>query len=210
MTGAVDNSMDRPGGFVLTDRALVQCGFPTGARILDVGCGSGATVRRLVHDFGLVAHGIDKVPHATWDHNNFACARGEHLPFRNGAMAGVILECSLSVMDDPDLVLRECCRLLERGGHLAISDLYARGEEACLTGCLGRIDRRETISSRLANQGFEMKSFEDFSHPLLTLWGQRIFDKGLTDFCAEMGADKEKLKAMNCGYFLSVARKGGS
>jgi arsenite methyltransferase len=48
----------RPGGFALTKRAIEYCGFGKGARLLDVGCGLGATVEYLVdqHDFDVNGH----------------------------------------------------------------------------------------------------------------------------------------------------------
>lgn len=200
-------AIDRPGGFTLTDKAVASCGFPPGARLLDVGCGSGATVRHLIRDYGLDAHGIDKAPCASWNRANLSCACGEHIPFRDGETDGVLLECSLSVMHDPNQVLKECHRILKPRAYLVLSDLYARGEAADLKGCLGRVDTRETILRQVASHGFEIQCFEDFSEHLLTLWGQKLFEKGAAAFCAELGTDKGKLKAMNCGYFLIVARK---
>ncbi|MCL5290189.1 MAG: SAM-dependent methyltransferase, partial [Firmicutes bacterium] len=34
----------RPGGFTLTDKAVQYCGFKPGTTVLDLGCGTGATV----------------------------------------------------------------------------------------------------------------------------------------------------------------------
>ncbi len=204
MTGEARELVDRPGGFAITDRAMTLCAFPAGARLLDVGCGTGATVRHLTRNHGLEVQGVDKEPVLG---EGLATAHGEDLPFREGEMDGVLLECSLSVMDDPDLVLQECRRVLKPGGRLVISDVYAHGEEAHWQGCLGRIERRETMLARVARHGFEFQCFEDFSEHLHTLWGQRVFEKGTAAFCAELGTDKARLKAVACGYCLVIARR---
>ena len=52
----------RPGGLTLTDRALEQCSFAAGARLLDVGCGAGASVEHLRNRYGFDARGVDISP----------------------------------------------------------------------------------------------------------------------------------------------------
>ena len=49
----------RPGGFTLTDRAISFCSFSPQDRILDVGCGTGATVEHLINNYKLKATGVD-------------------------------------------------------------------------------------------------------------------------------------------------------
>ena len=45
----------RPGGFLLTKRAVSNCGFEKDQKILDVGCGMGATVKFLIDEYDLKA-----------------------------------------------------------------------------------------------------------------------------------------------------------
>jgi arsenite methyltransferase len=49
----------RPGGLALTERAMALCALPAGARVLDVGCGAGATVEYLIARRRLTAAGAD-------------------------------------------------------------------------------------------------------------------------------------------------------
>ena len=203
-----DDPVLRPGGFAITDRALAFCAFPAGARILDIGCGSGATVTHARRTHHLAACGIDSDPACVAGREHLLCARAEHLPFPADVMDGLLLECSLSVMDDPEAVLAECRRVLKPGGRLAISDVYARGEAARLGGCLGRVDRRETLIASVQDRGFGLELFEDHSGHLRALWAQRVFEQGAGALCAELGADRRTLKAVGCGYCLLVARKG--
>lgn len=46
MRGVTGDTL-RPGGMFLTDRAVKICDFKNGDKILDVGCGMGATVEKL-------------------------------------------------------------------------------------------------------------------------------------------------------------------
>lgn len=49
----------RPGGLSITKRAMELCKFEKGAKILDVGCGYGATVEYLQNNYDVEAMGID-------------------------------------------------------------------------------------------------------------------------------------------------------
>jgi arsenite methyltransferase len=200
--------MNRPGGLTLTERGLALCAFPPGARLLDVGCGTGDTVRYLRQARGFDCRGIDKDPGVVQGRDHLACAPGDRLPCERGSQDGVLLECSLSVMDDPDQVLAECHRILAPGGRLLISDVYARGQAAELRGCLGRVETRSVLVARIEARGFMVEHFEDFSSHLRALWGQRVLEKGSAALCAELGADRQRLQVIDCGYALLVTRKG--
>ena len=39
---------------------------------------------------------------------------------------------------------------------------------------------------------------------------QQVFEKGLAALCAELGADRDGLGAVDCGYCLLVARREGA
>jgi SAM-dependent methyltransferase len=197
--------INRPGGFVITDRALSFCSFQMNSKILDLGCGSGATVNHIIQNYNLEAFGLDK--YLNRYNPNIIKATAEKIPFSDASFEGVLMECSFSVVDNQEMVLKECCRVLKTNGYLIISDMYARGEAAHLNGCLGRVDTKEVIINILENNGFTINLFEDFSTHLQAMWGQIIFDKGAKSFYCEMGVNPDAMKRIKCGYYLIVARK---
>ena len=202
-------SPDRPGGFLITDRALEFCQFPPGAALLDIGCGNGASVEHIRSRHGLRITGLDADREKTGLSKGLICASALHIPSADAAFEGVLMECSLSVMDKPDAVLSECRRVLKPRGWLIISDVYSRGRAARFDGRLARLENRETIEKRLSDNGFRVELFQDFSEQLRAIWGQMIFDRGLDLCCADFRTDKATLKAVRTGYSLFVSRKDG-
>lgn len=194
----------RPGGLALTGQLLEGCAFAPGARVLDLGCGGGSTVRHL-RERGLEGWGLDRDRAALAGSGPFLCARAERLPFAPGSLDGVLLECSLSVMEDPGRVLDQCRLVLRPGGSLGLTDLYARGRPAHLGGCLGRVDSREALLGGLEAHGFLPARFEDCSELLRAYWGQRVLDLGASRALA--GADAGALRAARAGYCLILARR---
>ena len=94
-----------------------------GKRILDIGCGVGAFVRRLreisPHVYGVdvdaerVAEGAAEVP-------NLGLAVGEHLPFAEGTFDVVLLHEVLEHVTDDVATLAEARRVLAPGGRVVV------------------------------------------------------------------------------------------
>lgn len=204
-SGYIDRKCERPGGLTITQRAVAYCGFPPGSKIIDVGCGSGLTVEFLREKYGLEATGTDINPESHTSY--FFTAPAEQLPFEPDSTDGIFMECSLSVFADQHAALKECHRLLKNRGRLIISDMFAQGEAARLTGRLGRIDHRETIETIVSSHGFDIELFEDFTYCLRSWWGQMIMDQGIELFCNSNGCSPESLKRIKPGYFLMIASK---
>ncbi|HTG83025.1 MAG TPA: class I SAM-dependent methyltransferase, partial [Geobacteraceae bacterium] len=120
----------RPGGLTLTERGVAFCRFPSGARLLDVGCGAGATVEYLRSRYGFAAAGVDisRLLIAEGLVRDPALplveAEAEALPVEDGVLDGVLCECVLSLVGEPLRALREFRRVLRPGGHLILSDMY--------------------------------------------------------------------------------------
>lgn len=220
----------RPGGFFLTDLGVKRCDFPPGARVLDVGCGSGATVERLVSLYQLQAIGIDPSEGLLGNGKkknpdlNLIRGQGEDLPFPADHMDGVCAECTLSVMEDPDQVLKEIFRVLKQGGWLIINDVYARNpdglkglQELNIDSCIRRALPREQLMNKLVKQGFNIVHWSDHTNLLTQLtvnlimahgsmanfWLKSSPCSGIVDPAQVKGA----LKQAKMGYFQLIAKK---
>jgi SAM-dependent methyltransferase len=223
----------RPGGFDLTDRGVAYCGLAPGARLLDVGCGTGAAVDHLRRHHGLAAMGIDRsealLEEGLRSHDGFPLVRGraEALPVGDGCVQAVLCECVLSLCPDPPCTLREALRVLQPGGYLVLTDVYARGPSAPAhkTGrqnvscCLQGAVNRDTAQTRVMAAGFDLLLWEDHSLLLKQLAAQLVWTYGSLDafWSAVYGPDAPAAAhnggAGGChrpGYFLLVARKPGT
>ncbi len=120
----------RPGGLLLTERALGQCNLEPGSRILDVGCGPGKTVGHLTRR-GFHIVGVDRSHYLLGNPVSEAKSllingRVEELPFTSCQFRAVFCECVLSLVQDCNHALSEILRVLEPEGILVWSDVYRR------------------------------------------------------------------------------------
>ncbi|WP_319521782.1 DVU_1556 family methyltransferase [uncultured Desulfosarcina sp.] len=185
---AVTGETIRPGGLALTRRAAEFCGLGPGDRVLDVGCGTGATADCLYSEFGATVIGMDFSPvllsDARRQHPGLTTIRANamDLPFQAGAFDAVFAECVCSLLPDTVSALDGFHRVLKPGGHLVVADLYWRVWDqtaiqhmASLGGCLaGAVDRR-TLVRRIENAGFDIDLWEDHSEALKQLAAQLVW-----------------------------------
>lgn len=220
----------RPGGFLLTDLGVKSCGFLSGAKVLDLGCGSGATVERLVSQYQLQAVGLDpstlllEMGKSKHPGLNLIQGFGEDLPFADNHLAGVIAECTLSVMEDLNQVLNEIFRVLQPGGMLIINDVYARNPEGLkplqelnLDSCIRRALPKEQLIEKLVGQGFKIVNWCDHSNLLVQLTVDLIMAHGSmaqfwlkTSTCSgsvDPILAQAAVKQARMGYFQLIAKK---
>ncbi|MBW2525427.1 MAG: class I SAM-dependent methyltransferase [Deltaproteobacteria bacterium] len=107
------------------ERELVRGAFlPLGARVLDLGCGEGATLIHLGEPEGAV--GVDrseaKVSFARQRARRcrFVRARAEQLPFEAGAFDHVLVRDVIHHLSAPEALVAEAHRVLEPGGRLDV------------------------------------------------------------------------------------------
>ena len=217
-----------PAGLELTERALSHWDFSPSTKIIDVGCGTGATLARLKRIHELCGIGID--PSAILldqgrrkgSDLTFVLGAGENLPFRDESANGVFAECSLSATADRDRVLDDIRRVLKVGGRLVLSDVYARNGDAldqlsrvpvgcCLRGAVSRAQ----LIKELATRNLRIDLWEGHSERLTEFAVQLIFSCGsMEQFWARNGsesADRQDIQraisATKPGYFLLIAQR---
>jgi arsenite methyltransferase len=227
---AVTGPALRPGGLELTRRALAFCALPAGARVLDIGCGTGVTVHYLRGNCRLKACGLDRstgmLGHARQRDPGLPLMRGEatHLPIGDHRLSAVMCECVLSLVEDTAAAWREFYRVLAPGGLLVLADVYARAPEHAgslkslpVTCCLKGATSRDDLLDRMQQSGFTLLVWEDHSEALKRLAAQLVFACGslqafwgATGVAALVNPYPAAVHRARPGYFLAVARKEGT
>ena len=202
-----------PGGLRLTDRAVRLAGLDAGMLVADIGCGAGITSSYLTSKFGLsmigldissalIEAGIERYPGLRlirWD--------GETLPFEDGCLDALVIECALSVIGPTESILTECARALKKAGSLIVSEVVSRREPASGDG---QLLSEAGLVKLLSNAGFHVVIHEDHTPALRTYVAQLREQNGL-DFNANLLLGetclKSHLKLSDFGYVLMIAAK---
>lgn len=224
---AVTGPTLRPGGFLLTEKAVRFCELPEKAFVLDMGCGPGASMERLGNRFGLRVFGLDASLSLLREGRKrrppfpLAAGRAGRSPFRDGSFDAVICECVLSLLEEPGLALLEFERVLKTEGRVILTDLYARRPEGLsalrrlpLQSCLQGARTKGNILALVAAAGLETVLWEDHTVLLKRLAAKLVFEYGsMKDFwstaapqCPPDELAEAQARAMP-GYYLLVARK---
>ena len=198
-----------PGGEALTRRGLALCQFPVGGVVADIGCGAGYTLR-LLHSMGLQAVGVDAHAFATQPSQNTfpvvqACATA--LPFAPASLHGVVCECVLSLLEQPEMALRQYYAACKAGAMLLVTDMYAKqGQRAEAPGAWPS-QTKERMEKTLETCGWECVLFEDHSAALPAFVAQLVWHGSRLPFCVPPSLNVQALCGKTLGYGLWVARK---
>jgi ubiquinone/menaquinone biosynthesis C-methylase UbiE len=171
----------RPGGRTLTRTLIARLALAAGARALDIGSGTGATLEEFAsvgaHGFGidysaaLAAQAADAGPLTLGD--------AETLPFAAAAFDAVFVECVLSAVPDKVAALDECRRVLSHNGHLIVTDMTVHGEFpdplqtlAAWAACVGGASSSDGYVELLRTAQFRIELVEDQTPALRNLVDQ--------------------------------------
>lgn len=218
----------RPGGFSLTEKAIQFCKLSEEDAVLDLGCGRGATVNYLYGIHHIRAVGVDPseklIAKARKNHSyaRFSIGSGENIPFEKGSFHCVFAECTLSLMHDLELTLKEVLRVLKNSGWFVITDVYAKNPNAvpelnpfAMNSCMRGLHDLTDLKKKLTKTGFSIEYLEDCSSLLKELMVKTIFTFGsmgvfwnlASQDCVDGCKFEEALKHCKPGYFLMIARK---
>lgn len=217
----VTGSCIRPGGHVLSARALEICNLPPGSRVADIGCGAGGTLEYLERTGHYHAVGLDSSDALLGESvSRLTTARlvqgsAGYLPFKESSFDALFFECVLSIFSDKTAPIFESVRVLKDGGFLIISDVFT-------TGGAGPVERgpqqlppdgiftKDDILRTLTGLGLSLFAWEEHEKLLkefvaqLILAGQCLPDPW--GYGAGFGTMK-KADRPKISYFLLIARK---
>lgn len=184
----------------LLDKYVTRLALPPFARILEVGCGTGAVLRSLVHrsDFTGKALGVDQCGHFIDVANTFAQAEGvgNRLTFQVGdahcldfppaTFDVVIAHTLISHVTEPLAVLGEMTRLVRPGGTVVVFD----GDYASLTYAYPDHGFGHRMDVALASSTFNNprimrdlpRLLPELGLQLETVWGDAVVEIGAASF----------------------------
>jgi ubiquinone/menaquinone biosynthesis C-methylase UbiE len=166
---------------------LAEIDLPAGARVLDVGCGTGVLTRRLARSPGVASVvGVDVAP-ALLDRARELCAEpgvefregdATALPFGGAEFDAVVLDSTLSHVPDTRGAIAEVARVLRPAGLLAVFDgdysttTVALGDHDPLQVCVdammtGSVTDRFVMRRLVAivqDHGFEVRSYSEHGY----------------------------------------------
>lgn len=211
---AITGGTIRPGGFAITDRGMSLCANPGEGRVLDAGCGTGASLRHLRERHNVESYGVDlsmeMLAGARAEDASYPLARArlEALPYREAVFRGIVCECVLC-HTRCEVVLKEFSRIIEPGGFLVLSDLYRLAAAPLSPPGMEILDRGR-ITGYLARFGFDILNWEDRTADLKKLAVELVLSGSAPPLCQAVARSEctdGSHPWRDVGYYLLVARR---
>jgi len=181
-----------PGGEDLTRQSIASLSLDAGARVLDLGCGTGTSALLMARDFQYDVTGIDRsfdnIERARQraralgrdaSHLRFLSRDAADLPFARYEFDAVLAECTFSLFENKAAVLTGIKRVMRPGGMIALSDMAVNGalpddvrQVIAPWSCLEDAFDDEAYVQLFKDAGFGVKQSVDESQSLLAMVAQ--------------------------------------
>ena len=194
------------GNPALTLRGLELCAFSAGDSLLDIGCGEGAVVR-LLRQQGYRAVGVDCGQRTVSPDFPFVQARADALPFGRTSLHGLICQCVLCLLEQPDKALNEFAAVCRPGARLLLADLFRKTPPDPQHPPLFS---REGLETALLKTGWQVEHFEDHSPALKAFAARQLWYAAPDDHGPSQRWPWQDWGGRTCGYGLWIARKEAS
>lgn len=184
----------------LLDKYLSSLQISPSAKVLEVGCGTGAVLRHFVRsgDFGGKAFGVDQCmafieaaqrfsdEEKVSERVEFHVGDAHRVNFSSSSFDVVIAHTLISHVSDPAAVLREMARVVRPGGTVVIFD----GDYASLTYAYPDYDFGREMDLALANATFNNphvmrelpRLLPEFGLKLIDAWGDAVVEIGSASY----------------------------
>lgn len=156
----------RAPGISERERELVEAAFlPLGRRVLDLGCGEGATLYHLGAPAGAV--GVDLFPkkiafaQEQMPRCRFVAASVYELPFGAGEFDHVLVRDVIHHLEEPQRFIGECLRVLAPGGRIDVLEPCRYNPLIALHAALNVVERGELRSTEPYLRSLLMGRFQD-------------------------------------------------
>ncbi len=207
LLAATDFSV-HPGGAALTLRAVGLANLAPGARILDVGCGAGRTVR-LLRESGYDAYGVDASEKLVRLADSPYVRLGDAHQIV-GTYDALLLECVLSLLADKEAFFAAARAALNQGGKLILCELYPRGvsgSPVAAVTCANGLLAPDALAALLGKAGFTNVAHSDETDAFTSFLAMLVMEFGSVDaFLCEMagGCQRAAPAGLKLGYAVSV------
>jgi SAM-dependent methyltransferase len=161
--------------------AVTEAAIPTGATVVDVGCGTGRALPALRHAVGPAGRviGVDvtapmlaQARHRRGDVGYLLLADVRRLPLTDGSVDAVFAAGLVQHLPDPAAGLHELARVTVAGGRLVIFHPSGRAALAARHGRTLRSDEplaEDPLHRLLTGAGFRLDGYDDAAHRFLAL-----------------------------------------